>query len=426
MAGPSRTRTGFRRLAAVGSLAVGPRTVTAVSDPSSDRAAADRCPGLLRPFIADDGALVRLRLPGGRVTTSVLREVVRLAAEHGAPVVQLTSRGNLQLRALPDPLPSSFVEGVEATGLLPSASHERVRNVLAAPLARDLDGLVAEFDAALCADPGLARLPGRFLFALSDASGSVLAERWDVAYQRLTPTTGFLYAGEHRREVAPADAVAAMVDIARQFVQSAPVGAWNIRDLPDARITDLWRLRAVPTNESPRTEGREVAISRSGGPRSAPPLRPGVVGSDVVAGVPLGMLDADHVDALADAAASVVLTPWRSVVVRDGATHVGSLRAAGLVTEPDGAWARLSACVGAPSCRRTTVRTLDLARSASAAIGSDAGATTRDVHVVGCERRCGTGPSDTVLVAPPTVATVVEAMTHLQNATAEPADRGEP
>ncbi|KGN31935.1 precorrin-3B synthase [Knoellia sinensis KCTC 19936] len=367
----------------------------------SDRAPLDRCPGLLRPFLADDGALVRLRMPGGRVATSVLADVASLAGRFGAPVVQLTSRGNLQLRALPSPLPPAFVEAIEATGLLPSATHERVRNIVAAPLARELDPVVEAFDLALRANPRLAALPGRFLFAFSDASGSVLSERWDVAYQQLTSSTGVLYAGQLGREVRPADAVGAMIGVARRFVESAPEGAWNVRDLPD---------------DSPVFDGLDPrAVS------AAAPLRPGVAGSDVVCRVPLGMLTAEQVDVLADVADTVVVTPWRSIVVPGGADRADTLLRAGLVTEPEGPWARISACVGAPSCRRTTVTTLDLARSAVEMVASRQLTVEHDVHVVGCERRCGTGTSDRVLVAPPTVDEVVTALT----APAEQFHRGE-
>jgi len=330
-------------------------------------------------------------MPGGRVATSVLRSVVEIAGAYGAPVVQLTSRGNLQVRALPDPLPLLLVEAVEATGLMPSASHERVRNVLAAPLVRDLDSLVESFDAALLAEPQLACLPGRFLFAFSDASGSVLSERWDVAYQRTSPTSGVLYAGQLGREVAPGDAARAMIDVALRFVETAPEGAWNVRELPPGS--------RVFEGLEPRT------------PVVAPPLPPGVVGDDVVAGVPLGMLTPEHVEALATVADTVVITPWRSVALPGGAAGVEVLRRAGLVTEPAGPWSRISACVGAPSCRRTTVPTLDLARSAAETVASRHLTATQDVHVVGCERRCGTGVSDRVLVAPPTVDDVVSALT---------------
>lgn len=353
----------------------------------SERSPLDRCPGLLRPFIADDGALVRLRIPGGRVPVSVLSDVTAIAASHGTPVLQLTSRGNIQLRALPVPLPESLIEAVEETGLLPSSSHERVRNIVAAPLAPALGDLVAALDSALCADPLLARLPGRFLFAVSDASGSVLSERWDVAYQQTSGSTGTMLVGGLGREVSPGEAVGELIAVSRTFVATAPQGAWNVRDLPA---------------DSPVFEGLIPST-----PVVAPPLLPGVVRADVVAGVPLGMLTREHVDAMARVAETIAITPWRSIVVPDAADRAHELRNAGLVTAPDGPWARLSACVGAPSCRRTTVLTLDLARSAADAVTTRGLRIDRDVHVVGCERRCGTGPSHTVVIAPGSVDDVL-------------------
>src|SRR5262249_31900538 len=70
-------------------------------------------------------------------------------------------------------------------GLLPSLSHDRVRNVLASPLAGldggpDLTGIVRALDAALCARPRLAELSGRFLFAVDDGRGDVAGLGADV------------------------------------------------------------------------------------------------------------------------------------------------------------------------------------------------------------------------------------------------------
>ena len=42
------------------------------------RTYADRCPGVFRPWLADDGAIVRLRIPGGRVGASALLGLVAL------------------------------------------------------------------------------------------------------------------------------------------------------------------------------------------------------------------------------------------------------------------------------------------------------------------------------------------------------------
>ena len=68
--------------------------------PATSHAAADRCPGVLRLIEAADGYLARVRLPGGFVTGGQLRVLARLAGELGDGRVELTSRGNVQLRAL--------------------------------------------------------------------------------------------------------------------------------------------------------------------------------------------------------------------------------------------------------------------------------------------------------------------------------------
>lgn len=77
-----------------------------------NRSGADQCPGVLRPFLADDGAIVRVRIPGGHVRVGTLSALVLLAGSYAAPVLQFTSRGNLQMRGLPDPLPDAVVERI--------------------------------------------------------------------------------------------------------------------------------------------------------------------------------------------------------------------------------------------------------------------------------------------------------------------------
>src|SRR3712207_6025549 len=104
------------------------------------RGRADRCPGVLRPWIAEDGALLRVRLIGGRVGRGQLAGLVRLAREYADGNLRLTSRANLQLRGVPVPVPPSLIEGIAALGLLPSPTHELVRNVMVSPLTGRIGG----------------------------------------------------------------------------------------------------------------------------------------------------------------------------------------------------------------------------------------------------------------------------------------------
>ena len=97
------------------------------------RAGADACPGVFAPHDAADGALARIRLPGGVIGAAALRVVADCAQDLGDGRVHLTSRGNLQLRGLSRS--GALAARLADAGLLPSATHERVRNVLASPLA---------------------------------------------------------------------------------------------------------------------------------------------------------------------------------------------------------------------------------------------------------------------------------------------------
>jgi precorrin-3B synthase len=140
---------------------------------------------VLRLAEAADGFLARVRLPGGLISGGQLEALARLADELGDGRVTLTSRGNVQLRGLAADMAGSLTDGLWRAGLLPSLTHDRVRNVLASPLAGldggvDLTGIVRALDAALCARPRLAELPGRFLFAIDDGRGDVAALGADV------------------------------------------------------------------------------------------------------------------------------------------------------------------------------------------------------------------------------------------------------
>ena len=90
---------------------------------------ADRCPGILRPWPAADGLLVRVRLIGGHATAAQLRGLVAAASAFGDGRIRPTTRANLQLRAFPGTdgvLDADALAAIEASGLLPAPTHDRV------------------------------------------------------------------------------------------------------------------------------------------------------------------------------------------------------------------------------------------------------------------------------------------------------------
>ncbi|MDX3109313.1 precorrin-3B synthase, partial [Nonomuraea angiospora] len=213
----------------------------------SGRLRPDACPGALQVHEAADGPLARVRLPGGAISPARLRELAACAAGLGSDVIELTSRANVQVRGLRSP--AAFAERIAAAGLLPSEAHERVRNIVASPLGGrtgpgllDPQPLVETLDRALCARPRLAGLPGRFLLAVDEGSGDMLALGADVTFfdGRL------LLAGVDAGLAVGADAAAGlMIAAAEAFLDERAEGdrgAWRIAELHNGPARIATRL----------------------------------------------------------------------------------------------------------------------------------------------------------------------------------------
>ena len=360
-------------------------------------AAADRCPGVLRLAEAADGYVARVRLPGGLIGAGQIRVLARLASELGDGRVELTSRGNVQLRGLAADAPGPLTDELARAGLFPSPGHERVRNVLASPLAGldggpDLTAIVQGLDAALCARPRLAELPGRFLFAVDDGRGDVAGLGADVVARVREDgavVNGLPVPGDATGHVATQEVVTVMLACAEAFleVRAAEGGtAWRIADLTDgparvrAAVAARLGLAAVPQPPG--------ASSSPGGPASRPVGVVGPAGTAAVLLAPVGRLTAAQLTWLADwvGGRPARITPWRSVVLPDLPDAAGLVRdAAGLGFGVDAGspWLRVTACAGRPGCA-----------SALADVQADAAAFAarwpeRMVHVSGCARHCG-------------------------------------
>ncbi|MDG4797120.1 precorrin-3B synthase [Micromonospora sp. WMMD1082] len=424
--------------------------MSAVSSPSG-RPGDDRCPGLLRAHQAADGLLVRVRIPGGQLGVPQLRRLAEAARRYADGTLELTSRGNVQLRGIPDLRTVDRVATVLVeSGLLPSASHERVRNIVASPLSgldrrghADVRPVVAAVDAALCAAADLADLSGRFLVALDDGRGDVTGLGADLCW---TADTGaLLVAGRDLGLRANAGEVAdAVVTAARAFLRQRADrrDVWRIADLPQASPAIVAALRGPHTHPAtashvappepappPHPGPPAAAPSHAAPPRVVPPqAAPPPVGpypdGFVVAAARLGRLTAGQADAVAALACAsvVVVTPWRTLVV-SGPPEAAALRLAeaGLVVDPASPWVGVTACAGRPGCgsaladvRADATAALTvaappaanapaagaLAADAPPAVGPSAEVPAADalpLHWAGCDRCCGRPAGPAVL-----------------------------
>jgi precorrin-3B synthase len=263
--------------------------------------------------------LVRLRLIGGRLRGSALLRLLQVSRRYGQGDVHLTRRANLQLRGLPavgEQLPSPVLSALLATGLVPSETHELVRNILVSPQTGAVGGRANVYpvaqclDAALRADTDLARLPGRFLFTLDDGRGDLLdrltgtgRQGSDLGLVALTHDEVQLRVGDHWGEVVRFDEAALhLVGLASAFLNlrgNAPTAAWHIREMQ----TPLGAPCAADSRLPARTG----------------PLPYGAIPGGTHIHVPDGVLTYAGVtqllERLATLDAEMVVTPWHGIFV---------------------------------------------------------------------------------------------------------------
>jgi precorrin-3B synthase len=294
------------------------------------------CPGVHAPMPSGDGLLMRVKPFGGILSAAALRTLAVVAAGCGNGAVELTNRGNIQLRGLtPVTAPLAAAALVEAGLADPDPVREARRNVIAVPPCDD--ALVAAIEALLAETPGL---PPKFCVAVGDARADVRV------------VDGRVFPHPHPARAAPAPPSPAMRE--RGFVSA------------------LERVVAA-----------DRALSRSAGEGRGE-------GEAVLLGLPFGQTDAAALLLLADLVTGVRTTPWRSFFLA-GAHDLAAFAAAGFIVDPDDPRRSIAACAGAPACASASVPA-----RADAAILAARG--VRGVHISGCAKGCAHPGAATTLV----------------------------
>jgi precorrin-3B synthase len=389
----------------------------------------DACPGAVQTHLAADGRLARVRVPGGLLSHLQVQVLAGCAVELADGALELTSRGNLQLRGLADDAPAELARRLFDAGLLPSEAHETARNVVASVLSGRAGGLldvrpvVRAFDAGLVADAALAALPGRFLVTVDDGRGDVHGLGGDVGLVAVSPEAlALTLAGtDTGLRAAPADAHALALDAARAFLAERTAQdsqAWRLAELTDG--VDRVTTRLSTSSSSGRHRGQDPSpgvderVRPLLGEASGPPLvtAPAIGAVPQTSGlvaliglVPLGRLTAPALDVLVQVTAAlgseIQVTPWRSVVVPDLPDEfvddvATALHHAGLVFDAASPWAHVTACAGLPGCAKSRA---DVRADAARAVATGTLPVDGPQHWAGCERRCGRPAGSTDVLA---------------------------
>nr|WP_321985834.1 hypothetical protein [uncultured Lichenicoccus sp.] len=323
------------------------------------------CPDLFTPMQSGDGWLIRVKPSLARITVSQALTLSHVAGTFGNGLIELTRRGNLQLRGLTPDTSERAAPQLLAAGLGdPDPARERRRNLIVSPLMPPSGvALAGPLAAAIASAAWLDDLPPKFGFGLSAGAFPLADDQADLLVRAQGDGWRLSLGGN-----------------ARQARGSAVVGpALSMaRERPATR-----RLHAVAT-QAPRIVG----------------WHPG--SAAFCFGLPFGQLDAGtlaRVAALAERHGDGLLhlTPWRAMLIAGIDTAaIPVLRDAlhGLVLEPDDPRLLVSACIGSVGCGSGRVD----ARADALAI-LRLGVRAASIHVSGCAKGCAhPGPAALTLV----------------------------
>jgi precorrin-3B synthase len=360
------------------------------------------CPGLSRPMPTGDGLLVRLMPTGATIPAPAFAVLCGAARSCGSGVIEITSRGSIQVRGLTESSARRFAASVGELHMALSDDPP----ILCDPLAGldpaeliDAGTVAADLRGAMSAEPFATKL-GPKVSVVIDGGGALHLDA--------------VAADVRLRAQANGGRMGVHVAVGGDAATAMPVGVVAAEHAHDAAASLLRviaaRGNAVRARDTVATEGatpfrQAIAHIPSGlAPASVrPPADPvgqhALRNGRIAVGFSLafGHADATTLEALAravaDAGGSGLRTaPGRALLVVDvdeaGARYLTdtSVRL-GLIVDRDDARRCIVACAGAPVCAAAEIPSRALAPSLAAG-AAIVGADPPTVHVSGCAKGC--------------------------------------
>ncbi|MBP2310116.1 precorrin-3B synthase [Azospirillum melinis] len=398
------------------------------------------CPGVLVPMQVGDGFLLRVRVPAGVLPADHARRIAELSDRYGNGLIDLSQRGNLQLRGIAADALEPVTEALRGMGYVSGdAASEAVRNVLCSPTAgldptaaMDVRAVARTLDARLAEDAALHRLPPKFgwlvcgggIGHLADGSTDVRLDAVDG--ERFRVSLGGTLAKAAALGLCRAEDVADVASVlGRAFLELratlpepprrmaglvAAIGAepFGVRlsslisPLPPAhaqtsfaltRQADLW---SAESGERIKLRGTHLMDVFGDAEPPHPDLLPGgekgcrvgVAPAFLTTAFPFGRLTCTTLAALASACAEIRITPWRALILVAPSKDAEAVaHAHGAILSHTDRRLKLTACSGAGGCDVGTTDT----HATALAIAERAGPLldpVRMVHVSGCAKGC--------------------------------------
>jgi precorrin-3B synthase len=418
-----------------------------MSAPSPDALRRGWCPSTLKPMETGDGWLVRLHPPGAQLTPAQLRRIAALAAQHGNGLIEISARGNMQLRGvtadshpalvatllaerlvdehegdgpqrltLVSPLAclprhceersDEAIQGASsASGLDCFASLAMTRSSVQPPSSpagsSDLIDALALAAAIEARGREVAGLPAKFA-VIVDGGGESSLEAFAGDLRIVATAPGRVVMALADRlwfgPLAESEAGAVVAQLLARFAAKRAQTPDAIRRMGDLAADELAALTDLPATEAPaaRPASRRAGLFALGESHAA------------LVGLPFGRAEAATLDRLAQASEmlgcpEIRLSPWRGLAFR-GLSEANAIAlldgaaAEGLITRDDDPRLSVQACAGAPACSRAEAPAMADAARLAQVLAPDLAAGL-SLHVSGCVKSCARpAASDLTLV----------------------------
>ena len=390
--------------------------------------------GLFYVAPAQDSFMLRLRIPGGRLTSHQMRGLADLAERHGSGRADLTTRANMQIREFQPKDIVHVLNTVQSLGLISRGTGaDNVRNITASPTTGidpsellDVGPIADGLHHYILNSRDLYELPRKFNVAFDNGGSiSILADTNDIGFQAvrvgearsvppgvyfrvlLCGITGHKqFAQDIGLLVLPAQAVAVAAAMIRVFIDHG-----DRTDRKKARLkylVDRWGVEKFIAETEKRLAFPLLRCSALEFEPRDPIDRAGHIGlhpqrqtdlNYIGVSVPVGRLPVDRMRAVADIAegfgtGEIRLTVWQNLLIPNVhadrvAKAVERLRNAGLDCDAGTFLRGTVACTGNRGCRYAATDTKTHAVELANFLDSRFQIMQPvNLHVTGCPHSC--------------------------------------
>jgi precorrin-3B synthase len=360
------------------------------------------CPGLSAPMATGDGLLVRL-LPIGTIALDAVTALCAAARQHGNGIIEVTSRGSIQIRGLSAASAPRFAAAIAALGIAAGDGIPVLTNPLAGLDAEDIidaGAIAADLRLALARHSLAARLSAKVSVAIDD--GGLLNLDGIVADVRLRAAAVdgvaalYVSVGGDGRNATHLGCVAGHdgVEVATRLL-----GVLAQRDRT-ARIRDVVAADGIGAFRSAVADliihdGPARSESRFSDAIGLHPLRDGTFAYGF--GLAFGHADATSLQRLTQAteaadARGIRAAPGRVLMIvgltqQTALSLTAAAEALGFIVHAGDPRRHVVACAGAPICASADIAARAIAPQIAAAAAPHLDGSFK-IHISGCAKGC--------------------------------------